>query len=307
MRGGGSTASAESCFAPASFISGCPRSFGPTGSNGWRRRATTPWTSTSLGTTTSPNGATSCSLTATGTSGVFPAGARRRVVHHRPPGTLHLLRMGRRRPARLALPRVWPTRSRIATPKRRFTAATGPPATDERFLPRFPAGTTRSCRSCGRSKLDAGGAVLAVQIDNELDFYPCTDPKGIPFVSERARHPPRHHGAPPRLLRRGRRLRGDGRSRRRRPHRQHLLPVPGARARRAGAQGEGELLRRGTPRSRSPRRIATTLPCGGFFRLGPGFSVRTCKLRDITPAILPGKTTGANLRPFSKPTTILAA
>ena len=25
VRGGGSTASAESCFAPASFISGCPR------------------------------------------------------------------------------------------------------------------------------------------------------------------------------------------------------------------------------------------------------------------------------------------
>ena len=37
-------------------------------------------------------------------------------------------------------------------------------------------------------QLDAGGAVLAVQIDNELDFYPCTDPKGYLSFLKDERH-----------------------------------------------------------------------------------------------------------------------
>lgn len=58
---------------------------------------------------------------------------------------------------------------------------------DERFLHEVSRWYDAIFPILREEQLDAGGPVLAVQIDNELDFYPCTDPKGyLSFLKERA-------------------------------------------------------------------------------------------------------------------------
>ena len=56
---------------------------------------------------------------------------------------------------------------------------------DERFLREVARWYDAVLPILREEQLDAGGAVLAVQIDNELDFYPCADPKGyLSFLKE---------------------------------------------------------------------------------------------------------------------------
>lgn len=58
---------------------------------------------------------------------------------------------------------------------------------DERFLAELSRWYDAVLPILREEQLDAGGPVLAVQIDNELDFYPCADPKGyLSFLKERA-------------------------------------------------------------------------------------------------------------------------